>query len=175
MPKHNPQRDLGLCQQHFPASLCHASARGFASSLPGRAWMSLNLYPLPNLAEISQQARKSSGGAATRVCACTHTQRDRTALIACGNRAKEGAASSCDPHPCSAFSIIVCLVTPDGTREFVLDGLGTRSWDRARLILGNVAETSPGTSLSCRRSPAETREVGKTRPHLQIPSWLFQF
>lgn len=74
MPKHNPQRDPGLCQQHFPASLCLASAHGFASSLPGRDWMSLNIYPLPNLAEISQQARKPSGGAATRVCACTHTQ-----------------------------------------------------------------------------------------------------
>lgn len=74
MPMHNPQRDPGLCQQHFPASLCHASTRGFASSLPGRDWMTLNLYSSPNLAEISQQAGKPSAGAAPRLCPCTRTQ-----------------------------------------------------------------------------------------------------
>lgn len=56
MPKHNPPRDPGLCQQRFPASFCYVGACGFAPSLPGRDWMSLNLYPLPNMAEISQQA-----------------------------------------------------------------------------------------------------------------------
>lgn len=56
MPKHNPQEDQGICQQHFPASLSHIGAHGFACLLPGRDWMSLNFHPLPNLAEISQQA-----------------------------------------------------------------------------------------------------------------------
>lgn len=92
MPKHNPQRDPGLCQQHLPASLCLASAYGFASSLPGRDWMSLNIYPLPNLAEISQQARKPSGGAAIRVCACTDTECDHTALNCLWKPGKRGSS-----------------------------------------------------------------------------------
>ncbi|XP_040435145.1 cytoglobin isoform X1 [Falco naumanni] len=46
--------------------------------------------------------------------------------------------------------------------------LGTRSQDRACHILGNVAETSPGTSLSCRRSPAETREDIPAHTHLSL-------
>lgn len=89
MPKHSPQRDQGVCEQHFPASLCHTGAHSFASSLPGREWMSLNLHPLPNLAEISQQAQKPSGGAGVDTQSTQHTH-------CWGNQAKEGAASSCD-------------------------------------------------------------------------------
>lgn len=75
MPKHNPQRDQGLWQQPFPASLCHVSTHGFASSLPGRDWMPWNLYPLPNLAEIRPAGSKAIWGSShTRVCVYTHTQ-----------------------------------------------------------------------------------------------------
>jgi len=78
----------------------------------------------------------------------THT-RAHTALTARANQAKQGAASPCESHPGSAVSVILHLGTPGGKREFALNWLGTRSRDRGHLILGNAAETGPGTSLSC--------------------------
>lgn len=161
MPKHSPEREQGICQQHFPASLCHAGAHGFASSLPDREWMSLNLHPLSNLAEIRQQARKPSGGAGVD----THTE--HRALTAEETRQKREQLHPV-VGPLLSWQFILCLVRPHSKREFVLHGLGTRSWDRACLITRNVAETSPGTSSSCQSSRAETRKVGETCPYLQI-------
>lgn len=89
MPKHNPERDQGIYQQHFPASLCHIGAHGFACLLSGGEGMSLNFHPLPNLpglkSHLGEQAR-------------THTQRAHS-IYCWGNQVKEGVASSCDCVP----------------------------------------------------------------------------
>lgn len=130
----------------FPASLCHVSTHGFASLLPGRYRMFLNLYPQPKLAEMSHQAQKPSlGGSHMCVCMDTHAEHNCPALAAHGNQAKEGAASPCSSCPCSAFSIVLCLVTPDGKRELCCPGWGPG--------LGTELVSSKGMWLTQVRKP----------------------
>lgn len=166
MPKHSPQREQGICQQHFPASLCHAGAHGFASSLPGREWMSLNLHPLSNLAEISQQARKPSGGAGVD----THTQ--STGHLLLGKPGKRGSSFILWSGPCSPGSLSSAWSDPT-----VRGNLCSMGWGPD---LGTELVSSQGTWLKQVQGPPQAAKAALQRPERwvkPVPTsryhWLF--